>query len=121
MSETHLLILHLSQQSVLVQSSVAIALLITVGVFLKTFGSHKKYKFPPSPPGRLPLIGHSHLFPKSFTGDKAKEWGETTVLFQHTSLINFCSRQFGVRDDVCEVIRNGLGLSEFIKSGGRPS
>ena len=40
---------------------------------------YRKYKFPPSPPGRLPLIGHAHLMPKRFPGDKAKQWGNTLL------------------------------------------
>ena len=36
---------------------------------------HQKYRFPPSPPGRLPFVGHSRLMPTEFHGDKSKEWG----------------------------------------------
>lgn len=35
-----------------------------------------KYKFPPSPPGRLPIVGHAHLMPKDFPGEKTKAWGK---------------------------------------------
>jgi len=44
-------------------------------VYLHSWYRYRKYKFPPSPPGRLPLIGHSHLLPTLFPGDKTAEWG----------------------------------------------
>ncbi|OIW35202.1 cytochrome P450 [Coniochaeta ligniaria NRRL 30616] len=60
----------------LMLASSAAALLLLIAIFVaKAFPRHGRYKFPPSPPGRLPIIGHSHLFPKEFTGHKAKEWG----------------------------------------------
>lgn len=51
--------------------------LLLVAIFAATiFRRYGRFKFPPSPPGWLPIIGHSHLFPiKGFTGDKAKAWG----------------------------------------------
>jgi len=50
--------------------------LVTICVgYLYSWHQYRKYKFPPSPPGRLPVIGHAHLLPKTFPGDKTKEWG----------------------------------------------
>jgi hypothetical protein len=52
------------------------AVILTVVVsYLYSWNYYRKYKFPPSPPGRLPLIGHAHLMPNQFPGDKTKEWG----------------------------------------------
>lgn len=59
----------------LLASGGALLLVIAI-VIIQDVARSRKYKFPPSPPGRLPLIGHGHLMPKQFTGDKAKEWGE---------------------------------------------
>jgi hypothetical protein len=52
------------------------AVVLSIGVLqVYSWNQYRKYKFPPTPPGRLPLIGHAHLMPKRFPGDKAKEWG----------------------------------------------
>lgn len=61
---------------------VALVLILIVKISLQWLAQCRKYKFPPSPPGRLPIVGHSHLLPKQFPGDKAKEWG---VSFTHPS------------------------------------
>jgi hypothetical protein len=55
--------------------SFLLALVSLCITYVYSWAKYRKYKFPPSPPGRLPLIGHAHLLPKSFPGDKAKEWG----------------------------------------------
>jgi hypothetical protein len=53
-----------------------VSIVVTVCVAQLLFwGQYRKYKFPPSPPGRLPIIGHAHLLPKRLPGDKAKKWG----------------------------------------------
>jgi hypothetical protein len=57
----------------------SIALTIFVG-YAYSWNHYRKYKFPPSPPGRLPIIGHAHLMPNSFPGDKTKEWGNAISL-----------------------------------------
>ena len=59
-----------------VTALIVVALIVYI---VKASLQHVRYKFPPSPPGRLPVIGHNHLFPKQFTGDKAKEWGLYTI------------------------------------------
>ena len=51
----------------------------TIGlVYLYSWHRYRQYNFPPSPKGRLPIIGHAHLLPKRLPGDKAKEWGIQT-------------------------------------------
>jgi hypothetical protein len=49
--------------------------IVTVIVYWWSSRSSPQYIFPPSPPGRLPIVGHNHLFPKQFPGEKTKEWG----------------------------------------------
>ena len=52
------------------------SILVTICVaYIYSWHQYRKYKFPPSPPGRLPIIGHSHLLPKRMPGHKTKEWG----------------------------------------------
>ncbi|KAI1611807.1 cytochrome P450 [Exophiala viscosa] len=52
-------------------------LLLLVAVYLvRQSRWRSKYRFPPSPPGWRPFTGHSHLMPKEFHGDKAKEWAD---------------------------------------------
>jgi hypothetical protein len=58
----------------------SIALTIVVG-YVYSWNHYRKYKFPPSPPGRLPIIGHAHLMPNKFPGDKTKEWGNVNFQF----------------------------------------
>ena len=62
-----------------VHTLLAIALTIVVG-YTYSWNHYRKYKFPPSPPGRLPFIGHAHLMPSKFPGDKTKEWGKEFLM-----------------------------------------
>ena len=64
---------------VLVYALAAVVISICL-VQIHSWNQYRKYKFPPRPAGRLPIIGHAHLMPKRFPGDKAKEWG-TSLLF----------------------------------------
>ena len=65
----------------LLLQSLAVALVIPVLGYVYVWQKYRKYKFPPTPPGRLPIIGHSHLLPKRFPGDKTKEWGMPIPVF----------------------------------------
>jgi hypothetical protein len=60
-------------ESWLIRLLLSVVSVIVVGY---AYSFNRKYKFPPSPPGQLPIIGHAHLLPKTFAGDKTKEWGE---------------------------------------------
>jgi hypothetical protein len=62
-------------ESWLIRFLLSVVSIIVVG-YAYSFNRCRKYKFPPSPPGQLPIIGHAHLLPKTFAGDKTKEWGE---------------------------------------------
>jgi hypothetical protein len=71
------------------------SLFLTICVaYVYSWHQYRKYKFPPSPPGRLPVIGHSHLLPKLFPGDKTKEWGI------HVNVLSDYSRTVRLRNDV---------------------
>ncbi|KAK5328815.1 hypothetical protein LTR93_002600 [Exophiala xenobiotica] len=57
--------------------ALVVLLTLTVGIYtVRTAQWHRRYKFPPSPPGRLPIVGHSWVLPKEFHGDKVKEWAD---------------------------------------------
>ncbi len=60
--------------------SVATSALLLAVYSIRRFRWHSKYRFPPSPAGWRPFTGHSHLMPKEFHGDKAKEWGKGAAL-----------------------------------------